>query len=192
MPLGTYFILSLLCYNQTSKKNKKNLNKGHKMKQIQLPQITKDHLLSTKVGDETSLIIPMEQDCEPVFLYIQDRFYAVEEFVRVKGVDYIPWEGDPKCMNLVWIEASQMTPEQSRFHGVVVDVNVVQVKYLEMMENSYDKLGIQFDSRMLDMSYRPFQAMYNRLVFQHNEIHGLSIKPSLDDYVFYITIKRTK
>lgn len=92
-------------------------------------------------------------------------------------------------------EASQMTPEQSRLHGVCVDVEVH--KYMDICsvewDNNISKLHSFKKGNVMccgcdDVDKEDY---YNILVSQHNALHNTNIEPSLDDYVFYITIKRT-
>ena len=113
------------------------------MKQFIAPQITRDHLLSVEVGEEVSFIMPCERKMRDDFLYEeyiakfigtysplqpQDEFFIAEEFAFYDTIDKVYYR-DSKFVhgNEDWQEAQQITPEQSRFHGVVVDVRVEQL-----------------------------------------------------------------
>ncbi|WBC28510.1 hypothetical protein TPMD03_38 [Thiohalocapsa phage LS06-2018-MD03] len=99
----------------------------------------------------------------------QDEFFIAEEYCEC-GINAVINNSTGLCIKCSkkydkpWT-TSQMTPEQSRFHGVVVDVKVEKI-----------------------MSLKGF--IYHKVVSQHNEIHNTNIEPSLDDYVSYLTVRR--
>ena len=177
------------------------------MKSIQLPQITRDRILSVEVGEECSFIVPiaesisfqeenegismiveksctMNLECVGDFskkefalkylignhspLHQQDRFFIAEEILEKTTI----LESKPECIETI-IDASIMTPEQSRLHGVVVDIRVEKI--IDVIDDAIE-----------------FMVQYKLLVSQHNELNNTNIEPSPDDYVFYLTVKRIK
>lgn len=176
------------------------------MKSYTPTQITRDHLLATKVGNEVSFIVPQNEIItelndgriewtakehhgeyewthnQPVENFIeayyplqtQDKFFIAESYEAKEG------EG--------FLVAALMTPEQSRFHGVVVDVRVQRINSWRMDRLETLHPTYEYGSKIDYVT----KYLYPTVTAQHNELHKLSIEPSLDDYVFYMTARRTR
>ena len=91
------------------------------------------------------------------------------------------------------IQADQMQPQQSRFCGTCLSVEVVKANKLWL--NGASRItGIQdlghndpdSDSKL------EVQCFYEVVVYQHNKLHNTNIIPSKDDNVFLIEVKRDK
>ena len=168
------------------------------MKSFTPTQITRDHLLSVEIGEECSFIVPCnipksilldENETDAFILSLsplqtQDEFFIAEECYTNDNVNFdygIPSRVDkhvyPYCVNYnrykTKLDTSQMTPEQSRFHGVVVGVSV-------------KKLNLSYENKLSKV------VDYRILVARHNELYNTNIEPSLEDYVFYLTVKRLR
>ena len=72
------------------------------------------------------------------------------------------------------MDADQVQPCQSRFHGECLSVKIVKINSIVLFTDMLNKLK------------------YNAIVFQHNKLHNTNITPSMDDYVFLIEIRRDK
>ena len=180
-----------------------------------LPQTSRDRLLQLKAGEEGAIIVPMDMESyvywesinetpqhSMINLYSplqpNEEFYVGEDLyvvtrdkngTTVKNPNICFEDGKPiglyvtdafslevSIFHNYWFEKVQMTPGQSRFHGVCVDVEVV--KLIDIVTARSEEFADWLD--------------YDTLVSQHNELHGTNIEPSLDAYVFYITVRRTK
>ena len=143
------------------------------------PQITKDYLLDTEIGKEISFIIPIDKqeriDMYYNFIEIYSPLQINDEFFIAEDIT-IP---EDSCFQWKDVEAKYTTPEQSRFHGVVIDVRVEKVA--------------DINARNIKKDIKSFNKGYVRtLVSQHNEIHNTNIEPSIYNYVFYVTIRRLR
>jgi hypothetical protein len=180
------------------------------MTNIQLPQITLDRLLKLKVHEECGVIVPLPNKLFNIEIkddmisyekntpsiehirgvwtneYLEsfveaysplqpnEKFYIGETGYYGKGTHSDCFTIETNNLTIKFLgdriqAASQMTPEQSRFHGVCVNVKMEQYQVAEL-----DSLD------------------YEELIVQHNELYNTNIKPSLDAYVFYLTIRRSK
>ena len=155
-----------------------------------------DKLLQAEIGEEVRIIIPIEftdqfslvdnrqlywnGEVFPLSTMTQasplqtgDDFFIAEGFTYYDTIDKVYYK-DNKFVhgNEIWQDASQMTSEQSRFHGIVINVEV----------------------RRLDIDFGEYWVCNNYvdLVTQHNILHDTDIKPYLNDYMFRITIRRVK
>lgn len=162
------------------------------MTNLKLPKITLDRLLKLEVGEECEVILPIirtdmydmmkwcgtdeiVKNVSP--LQPNEEFYVGEEFPCIGDCNMgIPCQTcGSNGQGIGVFEASQMTPEQSRFYGICVDVKVIPIR--EWLDDGIDISNI---------------TSHKTLVSQHNKLYGTNIEPSLDDYVFYLTVRRVR
>lgn len=184
------------------------------MKNIQLPKITLDRLLSVEVGESGYIIMPINFNHTMYsFLFEHgtnnfkkdvaiavlsplqqgDKFFLGEEFACDKGSgDYI-YTKDLKNVPREFIAtALQMQPHQSRFPlGTCLNVEVVKPE-----EMDFDKALTFYPYETCDEDglaiYEHLELYVDDLASQHNKLHGTNIIPSMDDYVFLLEVRREK
>ena len=176
--------------------------RGAVVKNIQLPQITKDRLLDLKVGEVEYIIVPIIGitiknfsilDVDEFILYWSplkkgQSFYIGEEFADAHknkirySFNKVYYRDDCPYKEAIWRPADQMQPHQSRFYGECLSVIVTDLDHC-VMDTRKQLYGNTSDE---------FFRYYKDLVLQHNKLHNTNIPPSMDDYVLLGKVRRDK
>jgi len=113
-------------------------------------------------------------DCES-----KDEFISKYSLMQQGDKFYIGEKFNDGATDTSIISANQIMPDQSRFHGECLSVDIIRVGDLQAIQ-----LGCKDSNKG--------RAKYKKIISQYNKLHNTNITTSMENYVFLIEARRTK
>jgi len=185
------------------------------MKNIQLPQITKDRLLELKVGESGNIIIPISEEIEVIINNNTDKEYGdclrykdkSDGHISIRSYDefFKKWsllqQGDKFYIGEEFAIYKNPFGSQSiisygtwKSNLYIGDKSEVQsANQMQPHQSRFQGECLNVEVvKMQDIQPRNILINYHRIFAEHNKLHNTTVTPSMDDYVFLLEVRRDK